>query len=67
MDDILMNAIRPLFDLPPQSKGTLLGAVRMLNDPLYRKFVVDRCTEETVRGFGFLSLPDGAKMTVPTM
>lgn len=53
MDDILMNAIRPLFDLPPQSKGTLLGAVRLLNDPLYRKFAVDRCTEQTVRDFWF--------------
>ena len=51
MDDILMNAIRPLFDLPPQSKGTLLGSVRMLNDPMFRRFVVDRCNEPTVKDF----------------
>jgi hypothetical protein len=53
MDDILMNAIRPLFDLPGESKGTLLGAVRMLNDDSYRRFVVNQTTEDTVRDFWF--------------
>lgn len=53
MDDILMNAIRPLFDLPGESKGTLLGAVRMLNDDAYRRFVVNQCREETVKDFWF--------------
>jgi hypothetical protein len=53
MDDILMNAIRPLFDLPPQSKGTLLGAVRMLNDEAYRRWAVNQCSEQTVRDFWF--------------
>lgn len=53
MDDILMNAIRPLFDLPGESKGTLLGAVRMLNDDAYRRFVVNHTTEDTVRDFWF--------------
>lgn len=53
MDDILMNAIRPLFDLPGESKGTLLGAVRMLNDDAYRRFVVNQCTEQTVKDFWF--------------
>ena len=53
MDDILMNAIRPLFDLPGESKGTLLGAVRMLNDDAYRRFVVNQTTEDTVRDFWF--------------
>lgn len=53
MDDILMNTVRALFDLPPQSKSTLIGAVRMLNDPLYRSFVVNRCTEQTVKDFWF--------------
>lgn len=51
MDDILINAIRPLFDLPPESKGTILGAVRMLNDPFYRQWVVKQCPEKTVRDF----------------
>lgn len=51
MDDILINAIRPLFDLPPESQGTLLGAVRMLNDPYYRNWVVKQTTEKTVRDF----------------
>ena len=51
MDDILTNAIRPLFDLPPESKGTILGAVRMLNDPFYRQWVVKQCPEKTVRDF----------------
>jgi len=51
MDDILTNAIRPLFDLPGESKGTLLGAVRMLNDDLYRRFVVKQCREQSVRDF----------------
>ena len=51
MDDILMNAIRPLFDLSGESQGTLLGAVRMLNDDFYRRFVVRQCTEETVKDF----------------
>lgn len=53
MDDILMNAIRPLFDLPGESKGTLLGAVRMLNDDAYRRWVVNQCTEQTVKDFWF--------------
>lgn len=51
MDDILTNAIRPLFDLPPESKGTMLGVVRMLNDPHYRNWVVRQCPEHTVRDF----------------
>jgi len=51
MDDILMNAIRPLFDLPGESKGTLLGAVRMLNDDFYRRWAVNQCSEQTVRDF----------------
>ena len=51
MDDILMNAIRPLFDLPPQSQGTLLGAIRMLNDPVYRRWVLKHCRERTVLDF----------------
>lgn len=51
MDDILTNAIRPLFDLPPESKGTMLGVVRMLNDVHYRNFVVRQCPEQTVRDF----------------
>ncbi|MEO1542617.1 MAG: hypothetical protein AAFR75_01135 [Pseudomonadota bacterium] len=51
MDDILMNAIRPLFDLPPQSQGTLLGAIRMLNDPVYRRWVLKHCREKTVLDF----------------
>lgn len=51
MDDILINAIRPLFDLPPASKGTLLGSVRMLNDPYYRNWVTKHCQEKTVRDF----------------
>ncbi len=51
MDDILMNAIRPLFDLPPQSQGTLLGAIRMLNDPVYRTWVLKHCREKTVHDF----------------
>ena len=49
MDDILTNAIRPLFDLPPQSRGTLPGVVRMLNDPAYRRFVVNQCSERSVK------------------
>ena len=53
MDDILTNAIRPLFDLPPESKGTLLGAVRILSDPYYRNWAVGQCTEKTVRDFWF--------------
>ena len=53
MDDILTNAIRPLFDLPPQSQGTLVGVVRMLTDPAYRRFVVNQCPEQTVRDFWF--------------
>lgn len=53
MDDILMNAVRPLFDLPGESKGTLLGAVRMLNDEGFRRFVVHQCSEQTVRDFWF--------------
>ena len=51
MDDILTNAIRPLFDLPPESKGTMLGVVRMLNDVHYRNWVVRQCPEHTVRDF----------------
>ena len=51
MDDILTNAIRPLFDLPPESKGTMLGVVRMLNDVHYRNWVVRQCREHTVRDF----------------
>lgn len=51
MDDILTNAIRPLFDLPSESQGTLLGAVRMLNDPYYRAWVVNQSPEKTVRDF----------------
>ena len=51
MDDILPTAIRPLFALPPESQGTLLGMVRMLNDPYYRTWVVNQTTEVTVRDF----------------
>lgn len=51
MDDILMNAIRPLFDLPGESKGTLLGAVRMLNDDFYRRWAINHCREQTVVDF----------------
>ena len=53
MDDILTNAIRPLFDLPPQSRGTLAGVVRMLNDAAYRRFVVNQCSERAVQDFWF--------------
>ena len=53
MDDILTNAIRPLFDLPDESKGTLLGTVRMLNDDFYRRWVVNQCPEQTVKDFWF--------------
>ncbi|MFC6583699.1 hypothetical protein [Sulfitobacter aestuariivivens] len=49
----MMNAIRPLFDLPGESKGTLLGAVRLLNDDAYRRWVVNQCTEQTVQDFWF--------------
>lgn len=51
MDDILTMAIRPLFDLPPESRGTMLGVVRMLNDPFYRNWVVKQCSDQTVRDF----------------
>lgn len=51
MDDILVNAIRPLFDLPPESAGTMMGVVRMLTDPYYRTWVVRQSTEQTVRDF----------------
>jgi hypothetical protein len=61
MDDILINAIRPLFDLPDESKGTILGAVRMLNDPFYRKWVVNRCSEKTVRDFWFMEFANWSK------
>lgn len=53
MDDILTNAIRPLFDLPPESEGTLLGVVRMLNDTKYRNWVLKQTTERTVKDFWF--------------
>ena len=61
MDDILINAIRPLFDLPPESKGTLLGVVRMLNDPYYRKWVISHCTEKTVQDFWLLEFASWGK------
>jgi len=51
MDDILINAIRPLFDLPPESQGTILGAVRMLNDPYYRNWVVKQTKDQSARDF----------------
>lgn len=51
MDDILMNAIRPLFDLPPQSQTTLLGSIRLLNDPVYRRWVLKHCRERRVLDF----------------
>jgi len=51
MNDILTNAIRPLFELPPASKGTMMGAVRMLNDPLYRNWAIRQCSEQTVWDF----------------
>lgn len=51
MEDIITNATRPLFDLPGESKGTMLGVVRMLNDPAYRKWVVRQCQEPAVRIF----------------
>jgi len=51
MDDILTMAIRPLFDLPGESRGTMLGVVRMLNDPFYRSWVVKQCRDQTVRDF----------------
>lgn len=61
MDDILTNAIRPLFDLPPESKGTILGAVRMLNDPFYRQWVVRQCPEKTVRDFWLMEFAGWSK------
>ena len=61
MDDILMNAIRPLFDLPPQSQGTLLGAIRMLNDPVYRAFVLKHCRERSVLDFWNLEFASWSK------
>jgi len=51
MDDILSNALRPLFHLPYESKTTLLGAIRMLNDPVYRAWVMKHCRERAVRDF----------------
>ena len=51
MDDILTNSIRPLFDLPPESQGTMVGVVRILTDPYYRNWVVGQCSEQTVRDF----------------
>lgn len=51
MDDILINAIRPLFDLPGESQGTILGAVRMLNDPYYRNWVVKQSRDQSARDF----------------
>ena len=61
MDDILTNAIRPLFDLPPNSKGSILGAVRMLNDPFYRNWVVKQCPEKTVRDFWLMEYAGWSK------
>lgn len=51
MDDILTMAVRPLFDLPGESRGTMLGVVRMLNDVFYRSWVVKQCPDHTVRDF----------------
>lgn len=51
MDDILTNAIRPLFHLPQESRTTLLAAIRMLNDPVYRTWVMKHCREKAVRDF----------------
>ncbi len=51
MDDILTMAIRPLLDLPGESRGTMLGVVRMLNDAFYRNWVVKQCPDQTVRDF----------------
>lgn len=61
MDDILTNAIRPLFDLPPESKGTLLGVVRMLNDANYRHWVIGQTTEQSVKDFWLREYTDWSK------
>ncbi|MEL7275563.1 MAG: hypothetical protein AAGK98_03760 [Pseudomonadota bacterium] len=51
MDDILTNAVRPLFHLPYERKTTLLAAIRMLNDPTYRVWVLKHCRERAVTDF----------------
>lgn len=61
MDDILTNAVRPLFHLPYESKTTLLAAIRMLNNPAYRSWVLKHCKEQAVLDFWQLEYANWTK------